>query len=190
MKRKILICFLILISVPVDLIAQNPVLFFEEHIDFKLDNNFFSINGIYSFYNNSNDIVTQQIIFPFAVKTKSVDSIKIIDLNRGMLVPYSLMMDAVSFSLTILPKDTLDVNIFYRQKTSGKNTYILTTTQAWGNPLDKAFYTLNVPRELTINSFSYTPDSVKVVEKNSLYKWEKNNFLPEIDFDIIIDKTK
>lgn len=188
MKRKILICFLILISVSV--IAQKPVSFFEEHIDFKLDSNFFSINGIYSFYNNSNDKVTQQIIFPFAVKIKSIDSIKIIDLNRGKLIPYSLMVDAVSFSLTILPNDTLDLNIFYRQKTSGKNTYILTTTQAWGNPLNKAFYTLNVPREMTINSFSYTPDSVKVVEKNSLYKWEKYNFLPKIDFDINIDETK
>ena len=171
-------------------IAQNPVSFFEEHIDFKLDSNFFSINGIYSFYNNSNDRVTQQIIFPFAVKTTSVDSIKIIDLNRRKLVPYTLMVDAVSFNLTVQPKDTLDVNIFYRQKTSGKNTYILTTTQAWGNPLDKAFYTLTVSREMTINSFSYIPDSVKVVENNCLYKWEKYNFLPEIDFDIIIDETK
>ena len=171
-------------------IAQNPVSFFEEHIDFKLDSNFFSINGIYSFYNNSNDRVTKQIIFPFAVKIKSIDSIKIIDLNRRKLVPYSLMMDAVSFSLTIPPKDTLDINIFYSQKTSGKNTYILTTTQAWGTPLDKAFYTLIAPREMTINSFSYIPDSVKLVDDNYLYKWEKHQFLPKIDFDIIIDEKK
>jgi hypothetical protein len=116
--------------------------------------------------------------------------VKIIDLNRGILVPYSLMMDAVSFNLTVQPKDTLDVNIFYRQKTSGKNTYILTTTQAWGNPLNKAIYTLITPKEMAINSFSYIPDSVKVVDNNSLYKWEKHNFLPEIDFDIIIDETK
>jgi len=174
----------------VSVIAQKPVSFFEEHIDFKLDRNFFSINGIYSFYNNSNDGVTQQIIFPFAVKIKSIDSINIIDLNRRKLVPYTLMMDAVSFSLTILPKDTLDLNIFYRQKASGKNTYILTTTQAWGTPLDKAFYTLIAPKEMSINSFSYIPDSVKLVDDNYLYKWEKHQFLPEIDFDIIIDKTK
>ena len=79
-KRTLLLC-LILISVYSYLIAQNSVSFFEEHIDFKLDSKFFSINGIYSFYNNSNEIVNQKIIFPFAVKVNMIDSIKIIDLN-------------------------------------------------------------------------------------------------------------
>ena len=178
---------MILISAPIYLIAQNPVSFFEEHIDFKLDRSFFSINGIYSFYNNSDDIVNQHIIFPFAVKIGSIDTIRIVDLNSQKLIPYNHMMDAVSFNLTILPKDTLDINIFYRQKTSNKNTYILTTTQMWGNPLDNASYTLIAPKEVAIHSFSYLPDSVKVVGNESLYKWEKHLFSPTIDFDIIIE---
>jgi hypothetical protein len=174
--------------VPIYLIAQNPVSFFEEHIDFKLDSNFFSVNGIYSFYNNSSEIVTRQIRFPFAVKRQSIDSIKVLNLNSQKLLHYNFMEDAVSFNLTVLPTDTLDINIFYRQKSSGKNTYILTTTQAWGNSLNKAIYTLTTPIEMAINSFSYIPDSVKVVGNNCLYKWEKQNFSPKVNFDIIIEK--
>ena len=188
MKKRTLIGFLILLSLPAYLKAQNPVSFFEEHIDFKLDSNFFSVNGIYSFYNNSSEIVTRLIRFPFAVNRMSVDSIKILNLNSQKLLRYNLMEDAVSFNLTVLPKDTLDINIFYRQKTSSKNTYILTTTQIWGNPLDKAVYTLTASKGMAINSFSYIPDSVKLVDNNRLYKWEKHHFSPKIDFDIIIGK--
>ena len=167
-KRTLLLC-LILISVYSYLIAQNSVSFFEEHIDFKLDSKFFSINGIYSFYNNSNEIVNQKIIFPFAVK-------------------YSYMENAISFDLNLLPKDTLDINIFYRQKTFIKNTYIITTTRIWGKSLDKAIYTLTIPKKMSINSFSYIPDSISIVDDKKLYIWEKYRFLPQFDFDIVIDK--
>lgn len=190
MIKRIFTYFLIFISAPIYLIAQNPVSFFEEHIDFKLDRSFFSINGIYSFYNNSDDIVNQQIIFPFAVKIRSIDTIRIVDLNNQKLIPYNHMMDAVSFNLTILPKDTSDINIFYRQETSNKNTYILTTTQMWGNPLVNASYTLIASKEMAIHSFSYLPDFVKEVGNNILYKWDKQLFSPKIDFDILIDETK
>lgn len=190
MKKRILIYFLILFTVHINIIAQNPVSFFEEHIDFNLNANFFSINGIYSFFNHSDVIVSQQIIFPFAVTIKLIDTIKIVDLNNQKLLRYNIMENAVSFYLTVLPRDTLDINIFYRQKASNKNTYILTTTQAWGKPLDKAFYTLVAPKEMTIKSFSYIPDSVKIVGNNNLYKWEKHLFSPKFDFDIIIDKIK
>jgi len=186
MRKRTLIGFLILLSFPAYLTAQSRILFFEEHIDFKLDSKFFSINGIYSFYNNSDDVIIKQIIFPFAVKIKLIDSIRVIDLNSRKMLNYNILVDAISFNLILQPKDTLDVNIFYRQIVSIKNTYILTTTQIWGNPLDKAVYTLTAPKGMAINSFSYIPDSVKLIDNNRLYKWEKYHFSPKIDFDIII----
>jgi len=41
----------------------------------------FTINGIFSFSNLNNKTETQQIIFPFANETNSIDSIRIINLN-------------------------------------------------------------------------------------------------------------
>lgn len=186
MKKRLLICLLVLLAYPASLLAQHTVSFFEEHIDFKLDSSHFTINGIYSFYNNSQNSVSQQIVFPFAATTKTIDSIKVLDLNAQRLLPYTLMASAVAFIITIPPKDTLDVNIFYRQKSAIKNTYILTSTQSWGKPLDRAFYTLLTSTERAIDSFSYDPDTVKVVGNHKLYQWEKHHFLPQYNFEVTI----
>ncbi|MGE5395819.1 MAG: hypothetical protein ACM3P1_13835 [Candidatus Saccharibacteria bacterium] len=188
MKKSILFSLLIVLSLPIWLMAQNPVAFFEEHIDFALDSSSFCINGIYSFYNSSQEMVIQPILFPFAVTTESIDSIKVVDLNRQQLLSYKMMTNAIAFTINILPKDTLDIHIFYRQKASERNTYILTTTESWSRPLDYASYSLNAPSKMNIEAFSYQPDSIKVTGKHRLYKWRKHNFLPKHDFDIIIDK--
>ena len=188
-KRVYTVVFIIII-VNIYLKAQNNISFFEEHIDFNLDNKFFSINGIYSFYNNSDKIANQQIIFPFAARLNLIDTIRIIDLNSLKKIQFKLMDSAIYFDISLKPKDTLNVNIFYRQITSNKNTYIITTTQKWGHPLDKAFYTLTAPNEMIINSFSYPPDSLYCNNDNKLYKWEKYHFSPKFDFDILINKSK
>ena len=86
------------------------------------------------------------------------------------------------------PKDTVDVNIFYRQKISSVNKYIIVSTQSWGKPLETAVYTLTTDKKLKIKSFSYTPDSIKEVNDKRLYFWKKQQFMPTIDFEITIDK--
>lgn len=186
--KKFWFPFIILISVQSCLAAEKSVLFFKEHIDFYLDSNFFSINGIYSFYNNTNGIVNKKIIFPFADNVSRIDSIRIIDLNILKKLNYIKMENAIYFEISIMPKDTLDINIYYRQKKSIKNTYVLTTTQTWGKPLEEAIYTLTIPETLIVKSFSYKPDSMKFDEETILYTWKKQDFSPKLDFDIILNE--
>ena len=168
--------------------AQHPVSFFEEHIDFVLDSANFSINGIYSFHNGSDQPVNEHIIFPFADKTSGMDSIRIVNLNTLKKIPFITLERSVSFEFEIQPKDTIDLNIFYRQKIATKNTYIITSTQSWGKPLETAVYTLTTEKNLRIKSFSYTPDSVRVNNDKRIYSWSKHDFMPKIDFEITIDK--
>lgn len=177
---------LIIFFWPFALWAQSPVSFFEEHIDFKLDSSYFSINGIYSFSNCSSHRITRQIVFPFACATNTIDSVKILDLNTLQLLPFKKLTNAVSFEINIQPKDTLDVQVFYRQKASQKNTYILTSTQTWGKPLDHAYYTFCVFKETVIDSFSYSPDAVKMAGNDQCYQWEKHHFLPTRDFEVSV----
>lgn len=184
MKKSGLVYGMIFFFWPFALKAQSPVSFFEEHIDFKLDSSYFSINGIYSFSNSSSQKITRQIVFPFACASSTIDSVKILDLNTLQLLPFGKLANAVSFEITLQPKDTLDVQIFYRQKASKKNTYILTSTKTWGKPLDHAFYTLTTPQATVIDSFSYSPNGVKVVGNSKCYQWEKHHFLPTQDFEV------
>jgi hypothetical protein len=85
-------------------------------------------------------------------------------------------------------KDTVDINIFFRQKISIVNKYIITSTQTWGKALDKAVYTLTTEKNLRIKSFSYSYDSVREVKDKKLYIWGKHDFMPKFDFEITIDK--
>lgn len=167
--------------------AQATISFFEEHIDFSLDNNYFTINGIFSFANKSNMLQTQQIIFPFANETHSIDSIRIINLNTLSNLDFIRLKSAVIFKITVPANDTVDLNIFYRQKKSSINKYIITSTQSWGKPLKKAVYSLSTEKELNIKSFTYKPDTIKIIDDKKLYLWNKTDFMPKNDFEIILD---
>ena len=156
--------------------------------DFTLDKSYFIINGIYSFHNNAEREVNQQIIFPFADKTATIDSIRIINLSTNRKIKFSRMENSILFNFTLPPKDTVDVNIFYRQKISTVNKYIITSTQTWSKPLDTAVYTLTTEKKLRINSFSYTPDFTEEINNKRLYIWKKQHFMPKIDFEIKINK--
>lgn len=187
--RKYILCFILLfVSPSLYLLAQNQVSFFEEHIDFGLDSNYFVINGIYSFHNNANREVAQQIIFPFADKTSTIDSIRITNLSTGRAVKFERLDQSLSFGFMLPANDTVDLNIFYRQKILAVNKYIITSTQLWGKPLETAVYTLTTEKNLKINSFSYVPDSIREINGRKLYSWEKHQFMPKLDFEITIDK--
>lgn len=168
--------------------AQQHVSFFEEHIDFTLDSGYFVINGIYSFHNTTDRPVNQQIRFPFADKTSGIDSIRILNLNEGTNISFKKAQNSVQFNLILSPGDTVDVNIYYRQKMATVNKYIITSTQFWGKPLDKAVYTLTANRNMKIKSFSYAPDSVEKTNNKQLYCWRKDYFMPVTDFEIVIEK--
>lgn len=188
MKPCILLLYLIATSGSTYLQAQNRVSFYEEHIDFVLDDKYFSINGIYSFYNDADRTTIQQIIFPFAEKTSLIDSISVIHLKTYKKIQFKHMENAISFNFILMPKDTVDIHIFYRQKTSITNKYIITSTQSWEKPLETAVYTLTTAKNIKIRSFSYAPDTVCETNESKLYFWEKHQFMPKFDFEITIDR--
>ncbi|MDD4971283.1 MAG: hypothetical protein PHT07_17780 [Paludibacter sp.] len=188
MKKSISCLLLLVACTALYLQAQQPVSFFEEHIDFVLDSVCFSINGIYSFHNASKLQVNEHIVFPFADKTSGIDSIRIVNLNTLKKVPFTRLESSVSFEFSLLPNDTVDLNIFYSQKAAIKNTYIITSTQTWGKPLETAVYSLTTPTDLLIKSLSYTPDSIAEDHGKRVFMWERHQFMPVRDFEIVVGK--
>lgn len=185
MKKAAFIILLIGMLSVHNLKAQNKVSFFEEHIDFSIDKDYFTINGIYSFCNHSGVKVNQTILFPFAVEVTEIDSIRIVNLKTSSGIGFNPSGKLISFTIPILPNDTVDINLFYRQKTSVSNKYIITSTKAWGKPLEKADYSLTADKDISIKTFSYTPDSFN--KKRKIYFWHKENFMPETDFIVTLN---
>ncbi len=186
MKSTGLIYGLLLFAASFAHSQEAAISFCEEHIDFELDSSYFSINGIYSFYNPWDKIQIQTIVFPFSGDIHQIDSISVIDLNGLVRLPYIRQNRAISFIISVLPQDTLDVNIFYRQKTALKNSYILTSTQAWKQPLKKASYVLTSSIPIVEKQLSYSCFSKKEIKDKYYYLWKMEDFMPDKDFDVII----
>jgi hypothetical protein len=162
--------------------AQNNVSFIEEYIDFALTKQSFIINGIFVFTNMSEKEVQRKIVFPFGSEVDSAYAIRVYDLSSQKKINYKKVFNGISFDIDIDSGDTIKINIAYNLKLKKENCYILCSTQSWKHPLNHAKYTLCVKDDLEIDSFSFTPDS----KNDSVYFWEKTNFMPDSNFLITI----
>ena len=96
-----------------------------------------------------------------------------------------------SFTIQIEPDSTAVYRICYRQELKGeKAEYILTTTQTWGRPFEQVNYTLTFPRELSLDSLSYIPDSLREESNRYIFFWYKENFMPDRNFEIHFSKKE
>jgi hypothetical protein len=169
-----------------NLYAQEKVSFFEEHIDFELDSAYFSINGIYSFGNPTDKAIHQPIFFPFAEETIAIDSIAVTDLNQLSRIPFRRLNRMIAFLINLPPRDTVDIAIFYRQKAAEKNTYIITSTQAWKQALKQAVYSLTASVPVDETQFSYPFLSKEKRNGCCFYLWEMTDFLPDKEFEVVL----
>lgn len=167
--------------------AEKPVSFTSEYIDFIIDNKYFSVNGIYNFRNNTGKAINHDILFPFASDVSLIDSIEITDLKNRHSLPYKKLRKEVLFNLPIAAHDSTGIKVYYRQKKERRNIYILTSTQSWGEPLKKAFYSLTTDIDPGVNFFSIEPDYSITDSIHKIYFWEKSNFLPQTDLEIVIN---
>jgi hypothetical protein len=183
-------CGILALIIHPSLYTQEKISFIEEHIDFELDSLYFSINGVYSFVNPPDKTVEQRIFFPFAEETAAIDSINVINLNTLSRIPFQRLNKMIAFSVHLPPRDTVNIHIFYRQKTAEKNTYILTSTQSWKQALKKAAYTLTALIPVDETQFSYPFLSKEKRNDSYFYFWKMTDFLPDKEFDVVVKKKE
>lgn len=162
--------------------AQRELSFAEEYIDFSIGKSGFETNGVYLFVNNTDRKLYQEIRFPFAVGTDSIEIQQLYNLSEQKKIAYKTGDKSISFAIAAEPRDTVQVNVNYRQKLLRNNVYILRSTMAWGEPLQIAKYTLTVHDDLEIESTSYPYD----VQKENVMYWERRGFMPEKNFEVIL----
>jgi hypothetical protein len=163
-------------------IAQEKLDFISENIDFSINSQHFTVNGIYSFVNYSENESYHSIIFPFSNNADSVIVKKVFNLTYNKNIVYQKINNCIAFNMIVIPKDTVNINISYSQKTQKENTYILESTQTWHKPLQTVAYSLSFDNSITIDSLSLKPDTLI----NNVYYWGKTNFYPNENFKIWI----
>lgn len=179
-KGVLVITFLFTVNITI--FSQERISFFGENIDFLIDKEIFGINGVYFFLNNYEKDVENTIFFPFGLYSKEIEIVNVFNLKENKKINYVHGHQGISFKLNIAPKDTVIINISYTQRAEEENTYVLKSTQTWGEPLVFANYTLTVDNSVKLKSLSYKPDK----RKKSVYYWYKKDFYPSKDFVVRI----
>lgn len=171
-------------------IFSQGVIFFGEDITFRLDKEYFIVDGIYCFFNETDKPVEKIIYYPFPSHntTGEVDSISIYNISEQKEENALEISDnGFRYLLMIAANDTTIYRIGYRQRVRISCVkYILTSTAEWNKPLEWAKYKLVADDKAEINKFSYEPDRSYQFDNEKIFYWERRNFLPEFDFVICI----
>jgi hypothetical protein len=109
---------------------------------------------------------------------------RVYNMTYNQNISFQSKKNGLIFKLTILPEDTVNINITYSQKTQKENIYILESTKTWNSPLRFADYSLTFDSTVSIKQVSYKPDSIKDGE----YYWHKTDFFPDRNFVISVEK--
>ncbi len=144
------------------------------------------LEGIYSFRHGSEETKTRAIMYPFPRDSLngSVEWIEAATLPGPVPAPAAMLDSSCArISCTIQPEQDLLLRIAYRQRMQGGQiTYILTTTQGWGVPLEEANFILHVPPGVCVDSTSYVPDYCETNDLGLHCFWRNKSFWPEWDF--------
>ncbi|MDA3813445.1 MAG: hypothetical protein PF570_04245, partial [Candidatus Cloacimonetes bacterium] len=154
--KQIIILILI---ISFHLIQAQDLQFYQEDLDFKIVENYFYVNGLYYFRNNSSKEINKRLFYPFPQDEiyGKIDSIFVINIQDTLKeTDIRNNQNGISFTIHIKPDTTAIYRICYRQELKeAKAEYILTTTQTWGIPFTQVNYTLAFPKEFSLDSISY-----------------------------------
>ena len=143
-----------------------------------------AIEGIYFFVNSDADAMSAMIYYPFPIDTalEYPHRVAVVRLSNRQAIPYVKTQKGITWQELIPPRTVDSIQVIYRQKALHPNgRYILTTTQNWKRPLERAEFIVITPAGITLKYWSFQSDSVCMRNGNIMYHALQKNFLPESD---------
>ena len=183
MKGLLNIIFLFQIALSNNTILPQPLLFSEEAIEIKIYDGYTIVNGDYTFKNKSKNELTRALFYPFPVNlTSSYPDSIFVFVQDNKAISFTRSSTGIHFSIKVLPDSETTIKVSYRQKlTSEEMKYILTSTQSWKQPLEKAEYKILLTKKFELTNLSLKPDKKDSNSTYNIYYITKENFMPETD---------
>lgn len=165
---------------------SGRISFVSEHIDMAVEPGRQIITGYYTFRRTGNSPQRFTVSYPFPVNDDMhfPDNISVcrVSDNTRVNVNKHFDHDSVSFEVPFDKANTVTVAVRYIQRLSAHEArYILTTTAAWGKPLEHAEFVISIPDTLNHVALSYTPDLTIIDEGRIIYSMKRSQFMPEKD---------
>lgn len=161
--------------------AGQPLHFYQEKIEMKVQGEFCVLTGTYYFRSESSVLIDQSLYYPFIVTDTlpMPDSVAVKDVNANRMLEFTPAENGICFQIHIPPRGTGIYQVSYRQQTRFNfMVYILTTTAAWNRPLGVAEYEVMIPHSYQLTHISIPADTVERQADVSIYRIRKENFMP------------
>jgi hypothetical protein len=182
-----LILVLIAVMFPLARASAQSIQFSREEITVIVSDKSCTLEGVYYFRNPGPGSAECSILYPL-IDTDSLpypDSITVLDDSTREAIGFERSTEGVVFYLNVPALQTRKIRIWYNQRTPLQQfEYILTSTQAWGRPLERAEFHIVVPESLTMISCSPSFDTKEQSEHGIIYHIKRNNFMPASNLTI------
>lgn len=179
--------------------GENPrkrqVEFFKEEITMAITDSTSSISGVYYFRNNTEKDKPYAVAFPFYVDGVSHYPHEIraytVDGDDTLTIETEALegRNTIRMRIPLKPNQVTIWYLDYTQRIESEYArYILTSTSAWGQPLEEATYRFIIPMNYGIIETWPRVDKVRKVKPNLEIWCEKINFMPDQDMRIFWDR--
>jgi hypothetical protein len=176
-----LTCFIGLLALPFFTGHIPIVRFTEEEITVTVHSRSIAVDAAYHYHNPFPFPVSQSYSLPFPEDENHAPPTRIElmqFLPEEKPIPVNHSLGKYRFSVYFPASAEVKIHLFYEQTTPrGRGTYILTTTQPWGHPLEKAAYRL-IPKGVRITDSNYP----LTTDHPGEYRWIREKFMPPADW--------
>lgn len=144
------------------------------------------MKGLYVYKNPYLFPISQGFTIPLPVDSDNSKPVLLSALELGEKnreIPLLYAFGANRFHLNFKPKETIIVQVTYRQEAPAHNArYILTTTQSWESPLLQGNYFIH-PHGVQITFSNYALEDINDNDKSSI-GFKRIHFMPEHDWEL------
>lgn len=175
----------LLLFIPLTLAAETtpstslPFIFFKENLKITLNEGEMRVEGDYYFRNQSNGSFNSPVFYPLLA-------------NELMPFPHHIEVKGKKFYKSSegiyweiafnKPQEEQKVHVLYQQKLlTSKAIYIVTSTQAWGTPLEWAEFEVNFPAAWGELKTAYPMTVVKEEKGRKYWHFSAKHFWPKQD---------
>lgn len=164
--------------------GEKPVKLYKEETTIVIENNSFSVRGLYFFENRSDFELDVTITYPFFVDVSQSFPDEIELLDPGQPIEFEKKENTIQWSQHFEPSGIETVFVAYTQKIEKKKARYILKKKFWNEKVDKTHIAIEAPLEWTNIALSIEPDSSRTDEHKRYFYLTKRYFLAKSDLII------
>lgn len=162
--------------------AERKVVFQAETVKIFVAVDAVRVEGTYVFTTASSSPVVAGLFYPLPIDSMHLfpDDIRVI--SSGHLQQYRKVENGIIFDLRLSMERVTTAHVQYSQPCLDSSAcYILTSTAAWTQPLERADFEIHVTTDLELSWIAYEIDEVTKDNNEEVHRFSRREFMPDKD---------